>query len=200
MTRDTAGELSHKAASDTTRYEAFELALASHDDVHAQLLECAEIHSKIFVGLDEFCIGLYIASDPLIRNVRRHKYCAFPWLPEPRPHQAMFLFNSSTQKISLLWCLPDALDMAVLSEMPFVDTKWKRTKGWCDSFFKKQFWEHIRSQTGISMLSQQEWLNTYGSESIKSGTDEFEGSVTDTFDFSKISVKKVIDQEKPILD
>lgn len=199
--RKTAGELSHKASKDNTKYDAMELAMASHDDVHSQLLKCAEIHSDHdrFKDLTEFCVGLYIASDPLIRNVRRHKYCAFPWLPEPRPHQAMFLFRKSTQKLHLLWCLPSPLDMATLSEMPYVDAKWERTKGWCDAFYQKKFWEHIRSQSGISMLSQEEYLNANCPEIIQARSNQVKGSVADTFDFSKISVKKVVDEFKPVL-
>jgi len=141
--RKTAGEQSLKASSDTTRYDPLEIGYALTDDVAEQLKICAERHYPIF-DMDEFCLVLIIAGDPLIHNVRRHKYYAYPYLPQPRPQQAVFLFNKRTQKCKRLWCLPDAKVMATISEMGYVSPKWSLTKAWCDAFFEGDFFDRIR--------------------------------------------------------
>lgn len=194
--RKTAGELSRKASSDTTKYDPLEVAYAITEDIYDQLLICAEAHCPIFKDQDQFCLGLYIAGDPLLKNVRRHKYCAFPWLPEPRPQQSVYLFTKATQNIIRLWSLPNAQTMAIISEMQYVSPQWQETKAWCDAFFKKTFFETIRGRNNLSMLAQSEWLDTYGTEFGDTRADEVKGNVADTFDFSKISVKQVVDQDK----
>lgn len=196
--RLTAGELSQKAASDTTRYDAYEVGDIFTHDVYDQLMICAKNHENQFAE-PEFCLGLYIASDPLIHNVRRHKYCAFPWLPKPRPQQAVFLFKKSNQTIKRLWSLPDAKTMAIISEMPYVADKWRLTKYWSTLFFTPHFFEAIRKQHDIKMLSQDE-LDAHSAKIGHPRTDEVKGSIADTFDFSKIAVEKVIDKYEPVFD
>lgn len=195
----TAGELSRKASSDTTRYDPLEVAYALTDDVYDQLMICAEAHCSIF-DQPQFCLGLYIAGDPLLKNLRRHKYCAFPWLPEPRPQQSVYLFTKSTQKIKRLWSLPNAAVMAVVSEMGYVAPQWQETKAWCDAFFDKTFFETIRGRNNLSMLSQQEWLDLYGPKVGDPVSDQVKGNVADTFDFSKIFTKQVVDSNKIGID
>ncbi len=192
-----ASDLSRKAFRDTTKYDPLEVAYALTDDVLKQLLICAESHCEKF-DQPSFCLGLYIAGDPLLKNLRRHKYCAFPWLPEPRPQQSVYLFTKATQKIKRLWSLPNAACMAVISEMGYVAPQWQETKAWCDAFFNHTFFETIRGRNDLSMLSQNEWLDAHKSEVGDLRCDEVKGNVADTFDFSKIFVKQVIDQDKAI--
>ena len=196
--RKTAGEMSLKAASDTSLYDPLEVAHALTDDMATQLQICAETHAKIF-DMDEFCLILVIASDPLIQGVRRHKYTAFPFLPKPRPQQTVFTYNKRNGNCKRLWCLPNAKTMAIISEMPTVSEAWKATKYWCDSFFKHTFFDDIRKMHGIDMMTESEYLNAHRAEFVKAGADELEGLHSDPFDFSKVTVKQVVDKYEPIL-
>lgn len=195
--RKTAGELSLKAASDNTVYDPLEVAHALTDDICEQLRICADAHSKIF-DEDEFFLILVIASDPLIHGIRRHKYTAFPYLPQPRPQQSVFLFNKKTQTCKRLWSLPNAKTMAIISEMLYVDSRWNETKLWCDAFFNQSFFHSIRALYGINHLSEREYLNAHRSELIQAGCNEIEGDLSDSFDFSKIAVEKVINQNESV--
>ena len=189
--RKTAGELSLKAASDSTKYDPLEIGHALTDDVVKQLYICAQNHEKLFEE-NEFFICLFIATDPLIKGVRRHKYAAFLHLPSPRPNQSCYLYNKSTQEIKRLWTLPNPLVMAKISEMPIVAPQWEMTKAWCDAFYDKNFWEYIRTQHNIKHLSEIEYLNANREELIKAGCKESESILTDPFDFSKVTIKKII--------
>jgi len=191
--RKTAGELNLKAASDSTKYDPLEVAHALTDDIAQNLVECAKIHDKIF-DEEEYCLILVIAGDPLIKHVRRHKYTAFPFLPQPRPQQAVFLWNKPLQKFKFLWSLPDAKVMATISEMGYVSPKWSRTKGWCDAFFEGKFFEHVRNQQGNSILpTETEYLNANREKLIKAGCNEVDSPITEPFDFSKVQVNHIVD-------
>lgn len=193
--RKTAGEMSLKAASDNTVYDPLEVAHALTDDICEQLRICAHTHSKIF-DEDEFFLILVIASDPLIHGIRRHKYTAFPYMPQPRPQQTVFLFNKATQSCKRLWALPNAKTMAIISEMPHVAPEWTNTKYWCDAFFAHTFFNSIRRQHNIHHLSEREYLDANRSELIKAGGNEFKGDTSDAFDFSKVAIQKVINKNE----
>ncbi len=156
--RKSAGERSQSCSQDKTRYDPLEVAHALLDDTLEQLIECAKKHEKIFQE-DEFFLILIIASDPLIKHVRRHKYYAYMFMPSPRPQQVVFLYNRHTQKIRRLWSLPDAKVMATISEMGYVDPKWQQTKEWCDAFYDGDFFNHIRKSYNILHLSECEFLD-----------------------------------------
>ena len=189
--------MSLKAASDNTVYDPLEVAHALTDDICEQLRICANTHSKIF-DEDEFFLILVIASDPLIQMVRRHKYTAFPYMPQPRPQQTVFLFNKQTQACTRLWALPNAKTMAIISEMHHVAPEWTNTKYWCDAFFNHTFFNSIRKQYGISHLSEREYLNANRAELIQAGCNEFKGDSSDSFDFSKVAVEKVINKNEAL--
>lgn len=88
--RKTAGELSHKAASDTTKYNALEVGHALSDDILPHLHQAIENHIKI-IDENEFCVVMVISKDPLISNLMRRKFYCWPYLPKPRPNQAVFI-------------------------------------------------------------------------------------------------------------
>ena len=187
--------MSLKASSDNTVYDPLEVAHALTDDICEQLRICAHAHSKTF-DEDEFFLILVIASDPLIQLIRRHKYTAFPYMPQPRPQQTVFLFNKHTGTCKRLWALPNAKTMAIISEMEHVAPEWTNTKYWCDAFFAHTFFNSIRAQHKISHLSEREYLDANRAELIKAGCNEFEAPGSDAFDFSKISVQKVINKNE----
>ncbi len=197
--RKTAGQMSLKAKADNSIYDPLEVGHALTDEVCNQLRICAETHAKIF-DEDEFFIALVVASDPLIQLVRRHKYAAFLYMPKPRPQQSVFLYNKKTGDCFRLWSLPDAKTMAVISVLSSVSNKWKATKYWADSFFNGTFFQNIRAQYKISHLSEREYLDLHRPELIKASGDQLESSSPDPFDYSKITVKQIVDKYESFLD
>ena len=84
--RISAGELSRKAMSDETKYDAIDIGHAMVDGIDKHLDECIETHLNYtneegiqsYRMLDEFCVVMVIAKDNLIKNVIRRKfYCQF---------------------------------------------------------------------------------------------------------------------------
>lgn len=197
MQRETAGSLSYKASLDATKYDSLEIGHALTEDIAKELAECARRHRPIF-DEEEYCVGYVIAKDPLIKNVMRRKFFALLHLPSPRPNQAVFLYNKPLDQFTKrLWTLPNAWSMACISECATVDKVWRETKGWCDAFYQGRFWKHIRSQHKISMLSETEYLNANREKLIEAGCKEPEGFISEPFDFSKVSVKKIVDSKAP---
>ena len=192
MVRKTAGELANQALQDKTRYDSLEVGHALTDDVATQLQICIERHMNI-IDEPEFCVVMILADDPLIKGVLRRKFYAWPYLPKPRPRQSVFLYRKGSDSIIRLWVLPDALSMATASEMNDVSPQWRTMKGWSDAFFDGQFFEHIRHQHGINMLSEGEYLNANREKLIQAGCKEVETVPTESFDFSKIAVKHIVD-------
>lgn len=198
--RKTAGELSLKTQRDTTNYDMLDAGHALCDDVLDGLMECIRIHKKI-IDEPEFCVGLILAGDPLIQNVMRRKFYAFPFLPKPRPNQSVFLYRKENDSICRLWVLPRAQTMAVLSTMSHVAPQWKTMKRWADAFYDGKFFELIREQQkDPSLLSESEYLNLHRDELIKAGTKQVDSVPTEAFDFSKISIKKIIDTKTAVSD
>lgn len=196
----TAGSLSYKASHDSTKYDAIEVGHALTDDIAKELMICAHRHRDIF-DEEEYCVGYVIAGDPLIHNLMRRKFFAFLYLPSPRPNQAVFLYNKPLDRFTKrLWTLPNAWTMACLSEMTHVDPQLKDMKKWSDSFYKMRFWEDIRRQHNITMLSEMEYLKANREKLIQAGCQEIQAPISDAFDFSKVAVNKVIDSLKPVCD
>jgi hypothetical protein len=197
--RLTAGELSHKANADTTKYDALEVGHALSDDIGEHLRQCIENHKHI-IDENEFCIVMVIAKDPLIHNLMRRKFYAWPYLPKPRPNQAVFLYNKQLDRITKrLWVLPSDMVMAELAGTNvIVDKRYATMQAWSVAFFKGTFWEYIRHEHNINMLSEHEYFLTHREELIKSGCKIPDSGFTEAFDFDKIQAKKVVDSEVPV--
>ena len=190
--RKSVGETSQSCSQDKTKYDPLEVAHALLDDTLEQLYECAQKHEKFF-DENEFFLVLIVASDPLIKNVRRHKYYAYLYMPSPRPQQVVFLYNKTTQKIKRLWSLPDAKVMATISTMGYVAPQWVETKGWCDAFFDGTFFDHIRKSHNVLHLSESEYLDLYREELLQTGAKDGSSLPAQPFDFSKIKIDHIID-------
>jgi hypothetical protein len=190
--RKTAGALALKAASDPARYDSLEVGHALCQDVLEQLQICIEKHRNI-IDEPEFCVVMVLADDPLIKGVLRRKFYAWPYLPKPRPRQSCFLYRKSSDTIIRLWVLPDAFTMAVASEMVNVAPQWQTMKGWSDAFFDGKFFEHIRHQHGIPLLSEAEYLNANREKLVKAGCNDVDAPTTESFDFSKIAIQHIVD-------
>ncbi len=206
--RISAGELSKKALSDTTKYDAIEVGHAMADDIGKHLDECVENHLNHFdeAGvqsfrlLDEFCVVMVIAKDNLIKNVIRRKFYCSPFLPSPRPNQAVFLYKKNLGKIEKrLWVLPSDMVMSELASLAVVDKRYKTMQAWSVAFFEGKFWEYIRYESGTTIVSQQEYLSQHREELIKAGCKLLDADYSQPFDFDKIHIEKVIDTQEALV-
>lgn len=197
--RITAGELSKKAFADTTKYDALEVGHALADDIGVHIRECIENHKNI-INENEFCIVMIIAKDPLIKNLQRRKFYAWPYLPSPRPNQAVFLYNKGLDQITKrLWVLPSDMVMSELAGTSvIVDKRYQTMQAWSVAFFKGTFWEYIRHEHGINMPSEHEYFLAHRQELINFGCQIPEPGFTEAFDFSKVAVEKIIDTKTAI--
>jgi hypothetical protein len=196
----TAGELAHKASQDNTKYLAREVGEAICHDVDKQLRDCIEKHRAI-IDEDEFCIVRVIATDNLIKGAKRIKYYAWPYLPSPRPNQAVFLYNKSLDRITKrLWVLPDPRLMAFLaSTMEIVPKEYQTMQAWSVAFFKGTFWDYVRHDQQTKMLSEHEYFLEHREELIKAGCQFPNADYSEPFDFSKIHIENAVDTVKPVV-
>lgn len=192
--RKTAGELSKKALSDTTKYDSREVGHALADDIGVHLRESIEKHRNI-IDENEFCVVMLISKDPLISNLMRRKFYCWPYLPKPRPNQAVFLYNKGLDRITKrLWVLPSDMVMAELAATNIIVHKQYQTmQAWSVAFFKGYFWEYVRYDQKIDMLSEHEYFLKHRDELIKAGCKLPDSTFSETFDFSKISIEKIVD-------
>jgi hypothetical protein len=189
-TKPTAGELSLKAARDETKYDPYDVGHGISDEVMEQIVLCAHNHHDTF-DEPEYCIVMLLASDCLLNNLMRLKYYAWPYLPSPRPNQSVFLYNKHLGTFKFLWSLPKPEAMAMLNQTFVVQKKFKRMKQWCDAFYDVRFWEFIREQHKIDMLSESEYLAAHRQELIQAGCKEPPSRYTESFDFAKVMTNKI---------
>lgn len=198
--RQTAGELSRKANADTTKYDSLEVGHALADEIGPQLRLAIENY-KNMIDETEFCVVMVIATDPLIHNLQRRKFYCWPYLPKPRPNQSVFLYNKIKDQITKrLWVLPSAMVMAELSSIGYVDKRYQTMQAWSIAFFKGTFWDYVRYDQKTDMLSEHEYFLKHRDELIKAGCKLPTSNVAEPFDFSKISVKQVVDPANTIID
>jgi len=193
-----ASELSKKAFSDQTKYDPEEIGFAQIEEIEKGLRECIELHRPI-IDEPEFCIVFVLAKDPLIPNLTRRKFYAWPYLPKPRPNQSVFLYNKGLDVITKrLWVMPRAEVMAELASCYVTDELSKRQQAWCVAFFEGKFWEYIRYEHEIEMLSESEYLHVHRNELIQAGCQVPTTKIIEPFDFGKIQVKQFEDPQKTI--
>ncbi len=198
--RITAGELSKKAQADTTKYDAMEVGHALVEDIPTLLRESIELHRDI-IDEPEFCVVMVIAKDPLIKNLMRRKFYCWPYLPKPRPNQAVFLYNKGLDRITKrLWVLPSDMVMAELAGTNIiVHKRYETMQAWSVAFFKGQFWEFIRYQHKIDMPSEHEYFLAHRDELLKCGGKLPNATDTEAFDFDKIAIEKVVDTQQAVI-
>lgn len=186
--KETAGEKANKALKDTTKYDAMEVAMASIDDIQEQFYIAARNYASR-IEEDEYCVIMVMATDPVIKNMKRRKFYCWPWLPSPRPNQTVLLYNKKLDKFTKrLWVLPCAETMAEIASTDLiVSKKYQNMQAWSVAFFKGTFWDFIRYEHDIKLLSQEEYFKLHESELAKAREDNPELFVPESFDFSKIS-------------
>lgn len=199
--RKTAGELSKKAFEDTTKYDALEVGHALSDDIGVHLRDSIELHRGI-INEPEFCVVMVIAEDPLIKNLKRRKFYCWPYLPSPRPNQAVFLYNKEKDRITKrLWVLPSAMVMAELAGTDIiVHKRYETMQAWSVAFFKGVFWDYIRHEHSINMPSEKEYFLEHREELIQRGCKPIDASYSEPFDFSKIAIEKIVDTQTSMIN
>jgi hypothetical protein len=199
--RVTAGELSKKALDDTTKYDALEVGHALTDDIMKHLRESIELHRNI-IDEPEFCVVMIIATDPLIKNLQRRKFYCWPYLPKPRPNQSVFLYNKAKDRIvKRLWILPSAMVMAELAGTNvIVHKRYETMQAWSVAFFKGVFWDYVRHDQNIDMLSEHEYFLKHRDELIQAGCQLPDASFSEPFDFDKIAIEKIVDTQAAVCD
>ena len=198
--RKSAGEISSKLLSDKTKYDALEVGHAMADDIEKHLYESVNKY-KDMINEPEFCVVMIVAKDPLIKNLIRRKFYCWPYLPSPRPNQAVFLYNNQAGRITKrLWVLPSDMVMAELASLAIVDKRYKTMQAWAVAFFEGKFWEYIRYESGIDMPSEREYFLQHREELIKAGCKLPDASYSDPFDFDKINIEKVIDTQEAAIE
>lgn len=187
-----ASDLAAKAAQDTTKYKAMEVAHAWVEDLYEELMKSVAIY-KDKIDQDDFCVIYVVAGDPLLPTLKRRKFYCWPYLPSPRPNQTVFLYNKKADRIiKRLWTLPIAETMAELATPGFVvDKPYELMQAWARAFYKGTFWQFIRRQHDIKMLSQEEFDELNKAELVKAGLESVEPSASESFDFSKITAGQV---------
>ena len=199
MTRKTAGELSNKAMSDTTKYDSREVGHAMADDIEKHLYESVQKHKHI-INENEFCVVMIIAKDPLIKNLIRRKFYCWPYLPKPRPNQAVFLYDKRKDRIvKRLWVLPSDMVMAELAGTNvIVHKQYSTMQAWSVAFFKGTFWEYIRHEHKINMPSEHEYFLEHREELIQAGCQIPDPGFSEAFDFDKIAIEKIVDTQQAV--
>jgi hypothetical protein len=193
--RKLAGELSKIASLDSTKYDYLEVGYALSEDVLKEVWKCIDTHKDI-LDCKEFCVIMLMADDNILKNVKRRKFYAWPFLPQPRPRQTVFHYKKSTDDICRLWSLPPAHVMAVISNMTYVDKRWAKSKGWCDAFFAFQFHDHIRKESGVRMLTEKEHVKKLGTDKVMdSAHNDLDALFPQEFDFNKPFEGKVVDSK-----
>lgn len=197
--RKTAGELSRQALADQTKYDSLEVGHAMADDIEKHLYESIAKHKHI-INEPEFCVIMLIAEDPLIKNLKRRKFYCWPYLPKPRPNQAVFLYNKNLDRITKrLWVLPSDMVMAELAGTNvIVDPIYQTMQAWSVAFFKGTFWEFIRYQHQIDMPSEHEYFLQHREELLKEGCQIPNSANPEPFDFSKIEIKQIVDTQTAV--
>lgn len=168
-------------------------------DIESHLYEAA-IKYESMIGEPEYCVVMVVAKDPLIKNLIRRKFYCWPYLPKPRPNQAVFLYNKKLGRITKrLWVLPSDMVMAELASLAVVDKTYKTMQAWSVAFFEGKFWEYVRYESGIDMLSEHEYFLKHREELIKAGCNVPSPSDTEPFDFDKIQIEKIIDTQQAVI-
>ena len=198
--RVSAGELSRKAVSDQTDYNMLELGYAVCETIPEAIRACIDNHKNI-IDEDEWCVVRQKASDKLITSLIDYKYYAWPYLPSPRPDQNVFLYNRRKDDIvKRLWTLPsiDRMEQLATATSP-VPKDYEKMQAWSIAFYKGEFWEYVRYESGVNMLSEREYFLQHREELIQAGCKIPDANWSEPFDFSKIHIKKVIDTQEALV-
>ena len=84
------------------------------------------------------------------------------------------------------------------STYTLVPKEYQEMQAWSVAFYNKTFWEFIRYQHNIDMLSEHEYFLKHREELIKAGCKLPDSSVPEPFDFSKVQIEKIVDTKATV--
>lgn len=199
----TAGVIQNEiVAKDHGSYSAYDLGYAICDGYGEELERCVSNHQMLLSKNDElkrifpnneYCVIVQYATDPLLVTLVRRKYVPWPDLPDPRPQQDVWCYNQATGNIKLLWSLPSAWSMAQLSESCSLSKEDQNRAMWSRWWYRfdGKFWENIRKQHGISLMSEHEIMSINREKGTKPFNEDAPGLDPDTFYLPEVRIKKL---------
>lgn len=190
MRKPTAGEMSLKALADPAKYESMDVGNELTKDVLNNIVYCIDKHKDI-IQEPEFCVVMLLADDPIIKNMLRIKYYAWPYLPKPRPRQSCFLYRRTGDTLLRLWTLPHAGMMEGLTLQTNVEPEYKQMQEWSKAFYNENFFDYIRKQHGIGLLSESEYLKANREELVKSCTYDVPFLPSDAVEITNVAIDQI---------
>lgn len=193
--KETVGECHKKALADHTNYDSREVGEHLTKDILENIWECVD-RNKQFLDVDQFCVVQLLCDDCFVNNVKRIKYYAWPFLPNPRPRQTVFLYDRRSEKVRRIWSLPSAPTMEWLYQTLVVPAEWRCVQRWSKLFYdsmwpvqkQKQFFDGIRKDAQINMLSEGEhvdMMQKLSGEKTDVLKDQIDTIAPEAFDFDK---------------
>jgi len=189
----TAGQLAAQAARDETSYCGYEVADEMCKDIERQVQICIQRHLDYFEEIQQFCVVMLYASDCVLTNLKRRKFYGFPFLPKPRPSQTVWLYDKPSDTYRMLWCLPSADTLATLTMTTYVAEPYRRMQQWSKWFYKPGFYQKIREQHGIKMVSEEEHLEAIRKKGTKSAGEDMSPLVSNPFDAARVNPEQAVD-------
>lgn len=192
----TAGVLHNELGTkESEKCTHLDLGYAFTDETYKGVIECIDRHWTTFGDhVKKFCVFCVLTpGEGNLKYVVRRKFAAWPYLPDPMPNQSVWLIDKENETALFLWALPTPEKMAELSEMYTYMAEERRTKIWCDSFFKgfPVFWESIRKMHQIDLLSESEFNDRNRKLGCKFVDDLTLGVNSDPFYLPDIRIKKL---------
>lgn len=172
-----------------------DLGYAFSDETYKGVIECIGRHYDVFGShIKQFCVSCILCyGEGSLKYLIRRKFYGFPFLPTPCPNQAVWMVDKEKEEVTFLWTLPTPEKMAMLSEEFSFLANEARMKKWCDWFYKGAFtfWENIRTQHSISMLSEMEFNRRNREMGAKCVNDDVLGTPADSLYLPEVRIKKL---------
>lgn len=177
---------------DTSAYCAFDLADELVKDVDKQVWECFKRHEYTF-DTEFFCVVMLYASDCAVKAMVRRKFYAWPFLPQPRCSQTVWYCKRGVGPIKMLWALPASDTLATLATLVTVHKDYRNMQRWARWIYEPGFYERIRKEAHIPMLSEEEHLDIVRKKDPKPVTEDLGPTPTNPIDSIKFAAQEVAD-------
>lgn len=171
--KKTTAQINNENLKDTTNYDAMEIAEQGVNTLEKQLQIAIDRGRQQF-SENVFSVIMLFKQDPRQTTVLKRVFTASPFMPKPRPDQAVWVYNRITDKLTFMWSLPNAHITSCLSVMLAPPKYWQRTATWCRAFFEGRLVDLIRKETGITLETEREFLRSHREELAKMASNNVE--------------------------